>query len=149
MIKAALSMTAIFTINSIFWVIFHSHFNAAHSPCLFFKLSLCIFCGFISNKKVTSDYIRVLAPSKFTLMLRLERFSKLCFPQLFSFSFLTHPLPPPPSFLRASGLPWPEVNLRFENLRVFQTYIKLYPFPSIMVFRTAYVNSHFLRLPNK
>lgn len=50
MIKAALRMLAIFTINSIFWVIFHSHFNAAHSPCLFFKLSLCVFDDFVSNR---------------------------------------------------------------------------------------------------
>lgn len=134
MIKAAPSVTAIFTINSIFWVVFHSHFNAAHSPCLFFKLSLCTFGGFIANKKVTSDYIRVLAPSKFTLMLRLERFSKLCFPQWFLFSF---PTPHPRVFGEQSGLPWSEVNLRFEDLGVFQTYIELYPFPLITVFPTS------------
>lgn len=107
MIKAALSMPAIFTINSIFWVIFYSHFNAAHSPCFFFKLSLCIFYGFISNKKVTSDYIRVLALSQIhlNLMLKLERFSKLHPPQRFSIYF---PPPPPPfiffwSFFGSTG----------------------------------------------
>lgn len=129
MIKAALSMPAIFTINSIFWVIFHSHFNAPHSPCLLFKLSLCIFYSFISNKKVTSDYIRALAPSKFTLMLKLERFSKLYSPPRFSF-FL---LPPSPGVSwEENGLPWQEVKLRrIENLRVYQAYVKSYPFPSV------------------
>lgn len=132
MIKAALSMPAIFTINSIFWVIFHSHFNAPHSPCLFFKLSLCIFYSFISNKKVTSDYIRALAPSKFTLMLKLERFSKLYSPQRFSFSLLF--LPAPGVSGEQSGPPWWEVILRIENLRIFQAYIKLHLFLSVTMF---------------
>ena len=141
MIKAALSMPAIFTINSIFWVIFHSHFNAPHSPCLLFKLSLCIFYSFISNKKVTSDYIRALAPSKFTLMLKLERFSKLYSPPRFSFFLLP---PQPRSFL---GREWSALaRSKFEKNWEFKSLSSLRQIISISICNNvaaAHVNSDF------
>lgn len=67
MIKEAVSMPAIFTINSIFWVIFHSHFNATHSPSLFFKLSRAFSMVLFQTEKslqITSEY---LPHPKFTL----------------------------------------------------------------------------------
>lgn len=97
--------------------------------------------------QITSEYLP-LSQIRLNLILRLERVRKLYSPQWFSFSF---PFFFPFSFgvyREHRDLPWPEVNLqRFENLRVFQAFIKSSTFP-FSTWCSHSLCSHFLSLPH-